>query len=166
MTESLPILKIDPRNIVSLSQCGPPIRLSELLIDINDTCNARCVYCPNPRTKARIELQQFSEFLNNRIEFVEQVQWGCGQEPTADKRLDSFMEIVHQSHVKPSRIQMITNATLMHRFDYEKWADLGLSALCVSIDTIDPEISSLTRVGIDLELLKNNLQVFRLPARW
>jgi molybdenum cofactor biosynthesis enzyme MoaA len=156
----LPILKIDPHNIAFSLKNLDSARIDYFLIDFNDTCNADCVYCPNLRSKKRIELEQFKDLLT-RCEHIGTLQFGCGQEPTADMRLPDFYRVLHISKLRPERLTMITNATLLHRHDIGLFRDCGLNLLQVSLDTVDHEINAMTRRGTEVSRIVSNLQIFR-----
>lgn len=157
----LTTLKLDPDNIAFSLENLEAATIDHLLIDINDTCNAECVYCPNPRTKKRIELEQFQTLLDRCVEKVDTLQIGCGQEPTLDVRLPDFYRALHSSKLKPRRLTMITNATMLHRHDVDFFRDCGLTDLQISLDTVDPEINAMTRRGTELEQIVKNLRYFR-----
>ncbi len=154
-------LKIDPYNIEFSLKKLKSARIKHLLIDINDTCNADCVYCPNLRSQKRIELAEFEELLTNKLAFVETFQFGCGQEPTADKRLPQFYQALHQAELKPQRTTMISNATLLHRHDLQLFQACGLVDLQVSLDTVDTDINAITRRGTEVAQIRKNLQYIR-----
>lgn len=157
----LTTLKLDPHNIAFSLESLDAARIDHLLIDINDTCNANCVYCPNSRSSKRIELDQFKEMLAKSVKQADILQFGCGQEPTADMRLPDFYRALHTSKFRPKRLTMITNATLLHRHDVGLFRDCGLTDIQVSIDTVDSEINALTRRGTELSQIMRNLQDFR-----
>jgi len=157
----LTTLKIDPDNIAFSLENLDSARIDHLLIDINDTCNAECVYCPNPRSRKRIELEQFTTLLDRCVEEVDTLQIGCGQEPTLDVRLPDFYRALHSAKLQPKRLTMITNATLLHRQDVGLFRDCGLTDLQISLDTVDPEINAITRRGTELAQIVHNLRDFR-----
>src|SRR5258706_6904364 len=69
-------LKVDPHNIHTVCEtvCDADVEL--LLVDTNDTCNADCVYCPNPRSSARIQIDDFVRMLDGPIRHVRTWQFG------------------------------------------------------------------------------------------
>jgi|GEM_PF-3322802 len=153
-------LKLDPHNIDYALENLDGAKFEHFLIDINDTCNADCVYCPNLRSKKRIELEQFKNLLTKCLE-INTFQFGCGQEPTLDVRLPDFYKALHNSELRPKRLVMITNASLLHRYDVSLFQECGLNELQISLDTADPEINALTRCGTDLSIIVKNLKDFR-----
>ena len=151
-------LKIDPGNIDSVSEVLSGAEIDSLLIDTNDTCNADCVYCPNLRSRSLIGLEEFENFLSSCLKSARYVQFGCGQEPMLDPRLPTFMSALRNSSVSVEKISMITNASLLRRFDMSALVREGLSELQVSIDTVDPVINSATREGTDIHLIMSDLK--------
>lgn len=157
----LTTLKIDPYNIKNSLDKLNSVKIKHLLIDINDTCNINCVYCPNVRSSKRIELENFQILLARCLEKVDIFQIGCGQEPTADIRLPEFYRTLQASQLRPGKITMITNATLLHRQDISLFQDCGLTELQISLDTVDSEINTITRRGAELSKISENLQYLR-----
>ncbi len=151
-------LKIDPANIHKVSKVLSGAQIDSLLIDINDTCNADCVYCPNLRSRDLIELEEFEQFLSSCLQSVRYVQFGCGQEPMLDKRLPAFFDVLSKSSVSVEKISMITNGSFLRRFDMGVFVRGGLSELQVSIDTVDPVINDVTRSGTDIESIIAELE--------
>ena len=45
-------LKVDPMNIQKVLGDFSGLSVRHLLVDTNDTCNADCIYCPNPRSNS------------------------------------------------------------------------------------------------------------------
>ena len=154
-------IKVDPHNIDNFLAKLEHDRIEHFLVDTNDMCNANCIYCPNPRTKAKISRDQFATLVNRCIRSVKIFQFGCGQEPTVDNRLSDFFKILHESPLERARVAMITNGTLLHRHDLDALIGFGLSELQVSIDTIDEDVSHLTRKGINLGRVMANIISFR-----
>ena len=151
-------LKIDPGNIGEVRRVLAGAEIDSLLIDVNDTCNADCVYCPNLRSRDLMGLDEFEGFLSSSLKSVRYVQFGCGQEPMLDQRLPDFFSALRRSSVAVSKISMITNGSLLRRFDLGRLIEDGLDELQVSIDTVDPVINNATRDGTDIHSIVSSLQ--------
>lgn len=152
------ILKIDPYNIKSILEVKDKMpSIEHLVIDTNDTCNANCVYCPNPRSTNIISTQEFDVLVNDILDAVGIFQFGCGQEPTLDQRLPDLFEILKNSSLNPKKICMITNATRINTTLLKKLTDSGLDELQVSIDTVDEKINNITRQNTDIQVIKKAL---------
>ncbi|MEL6906070.1 MAG: radical SAM protein, partial [Planctomycetota bacterium] len=103
---------------------GPKLDFHALRIDISNTCNLSCVYCPTIalRTKDKIDLEEFTRFLEARVEGVDEFALGCGQEPTTNMELADFMEAIAASgKAKPrDKFMLVTNGTLLHKHDWKR----------------------------------------------
>jgi molybdenum cofactor biosynthesis enzyme MoaA len=153
--------KLDPFNIESANGAPGRRRIRHLAVDINDTCNAACLYCPNPRSARRLDLDAFARFLGDKVEAVETVQLGCGQEPTADLRLVEFFRRLQCSPLQPRNVRMITNGVLLHRHDVRALHAAGLQTLAISVDSAHAETNDRLRPGAPLEHLVRNLTEVR-----
>lgn len=124
-------------------------------------CNLKCLYCHNPRTDDLMDPAKLEQFLEEKVERVENVQIGCAMEPTLDDRLGDFIAAVGRSPSKPRRFfQLQTNGTLLHRHDAEVMREAGLNQLSVSIDTISPETFKFLRGGASIDKVIRNLRRF------
>jgi len=156
----LDILLVNAMNMKSIMAKPDGLSVRCLLVDPIDTCNADCLYCPHPRTNTKIDLNDFSAFLE-KIARPHIIQIGCAQEPTTDKRLARFFELIGASKNKPAVLRMITNGTLLDRHDASVFVNKGLSALQLSIDTADAGVNDALRVGTKLVKILANVRQFR-----
>jgi len=156
----LDTLLVNAMNIKSILAKPDGLAVRYLLVDPIDTCNADCLYCPHPRTNTKIDLNDFSAILE-KIATPHIMQIGCAQEPTTDKRLPRFFELIGGSKNKPTVLQMITNGTLLDRHDASVFVNNGLSTLQLSIDTADAEVNDTLRVGTKLVKILANVRQFR-----
>lgn len=139
---------------------GPPLEFGTLRVDIANTCNLFCVYCPTIalRSKERVDLASFERFLAQRVARAQNLALGCGQEPTTHPELVEFLDAVARSPARPSELFMlVTNATLLHKHDWGRIAASGLNALYVSLDSVDPEVLGGVRTGSKLALIHDNV---------
>jgi len=138
-----------------------PKAFSWIGFDSIDNCNLHCVYCHNPRTKATIDQSKFEQFVHQRILEIDDFQIGCQMEPTLDKRMVSFLQIIGESSVRPNRqLKVHTNGTLLNRHDATAMLEAGLTHLSVSIDTANEKTFSALRGGAKLERVFRNLEQF------
>ena len=160
LAESLDLgqIKVDPLNINDLTATLSRAAVDSLLVDTNDSCNADCIYCPNLRSQDLIDLNIFKNFIEECIHSVNYIQFGCGQEPMLDKRLIDFFRLLNNSHLRPNKVSMITNGTLLSRHDLGEMIRCGLNELQVSIDTVDQEINSSTRLATDIKSIMDSLR--------
>jgi molybdenum cofactor biosynthesis enzyme MoaA len=140
---------------------GPALDFGTLRIDIINTCNLSCVYCPTIaiRTKDRVDLEDFETFLDRRVGRLENLAIGCGQEPTTTPRLCDFLDAVGRSRAAPTGLFMlVTNGTLLHKHDWGRIGASRLNALYVSLDSVDAEILGQVRCGSRLALIQENVR--------
>jgi uncharacterized radical SAM superfamily Fe-S cluster-containing enzyme len=146
---------------------GPRLEFGTLRIDVANTCNLFCVYCPTIalRSKERLSLASFERFLEHRVERVQNLALGCGQEPTTHPELVEFLEAVARSRAKPSELLMlVTNGTLLHKHDHRRIAAAGLNALYVSLDSVDPDVLGGVRMGSKLAQIQENVTALLAAA--
>lgn len=139
---------------------GPALEFGTLRVDISNTCNLTCVYCPTIalRSKERLDLAEFERFLSGRIAKVDNFAIGCGQEPTANPMLCDFLDAIGRSPSKPREMFMlVTNGTLLHKHDWNRIAASGLNALYVSLDSVDADVLADVRRGSKLALIQENV---------
>ncbi len=143
----------------------PPKAFSWIGFDPIDNCNLHCVYCHNPRTKKAIDQGKFERFVHHQILELENFQIGCQMEPTLDKRMVSFLQIIAESPARPSRqLKVHTNGTLLNRHDAVAIKEAGLTHLSVSIDTANEQTFSALRGGAKLERIFRNLNQFSITC--
>jgi molybdenum cofactor biosynthesis enzyme MoaA len=139
---------------------GPVLDFGTLRIDITNTCNLNCVYCPTIaiRTKDKVDLASFERFLDRRVNQLDNLAIGCGQEPTTTPQLCEFLDAVGRSRAMPRELFMlVTNGTLLHKHDWERIGRSRLNALYVSLDSVDPEILDGVRCGSKLARIQENV---------
>ncbi len=155
-------VSVNPNNIIDFLRENDHVDTGHLVIDTNDICNAECIYCPNPRSSKTISIDQFTQLVNSTLRSIDVFQFGCGQEPTMDHRLEDFLRILNRSTLQPGKICMITNAMLLQNHNISKLLELGLSEIQVLIDTMNPEINNLLRRKTDIKRIVNNLRTLRM----
>jgi MoaA/NifB/PqqE/SkfB family radical SAM enzyme len=140
----------------------PPEEFDFVRFDPNNDCNVHCVYCHNHRSKDLVDTEEFHAFLKENVISINNFQMGCIMEPTLDPRLCDLMLITGNSPGKPKNTFVLqTNGILLHRHDYGKMLDAGLTHLSVSIDAADPATHKLLRGGTSLPKVRSNLVSFR-----
>jgi molybdenum cofactor biosynthesis enzyme MoaA len=153
--------KLDPHNMDTVLAGGRVAAFKFLAVDVNDTCNAACRYCPNVRSPRRLALEDFERFLAGQVQAVGTFQFGCGQEPTLEPALVEFFRTLRRSATRPSIIRLITNGVLLDCHDASAMGDCGLSTLVLSLDSARPATNDWLRPGAPLDLVVENLRAFR-----
>lgn len=139
-----------------------PQHFKEILLDTNDFCNLECVYCHNGRSKSKLSIEDFKNFLLTQVASVGNFQVGCGMEPTMDKRLLEFIKIISNSHANPKNIfRLQTNGTLLHLWDVKELFSNGINNFTISIDTLDEEIHKQQRDNSDLNQILSNIELVK-----
>jgi MoaA/NifB/PqqE/SkfB family radical SAM enzyme len=136
-----------------------PKNFKEILLDTNDFCNLQCVYCHNGRSKSKVSIEDFNNFLLTQVASVDNFQIGCGMEPTADMRLLEFVKIIYSSHARPKKIfRLQTNGTLIHRHNIEELYNNGINNFTISIDSLNLDIHRQQRDNSDLSQILINIK--------
>ena len=132
-----------------------------ILFDSNNTCNLHCVYCHNSRTKDQVELETFSRFLDKRVKSVRNFQIGCGMEPTMDKRMLDFIQLVSKKAKPTEMFRIQTNGLLLHKFDATELREAGINKITISMDTLDPNVHKELRGNSDIQKIIDNIKKFQ-----
>jgi MoaA/NifB/PqqE/SkfB family radical SAM enzyme len=143
----------------------PPRSFDWLRFDPNNMCNVHCVYCHNGRSPDLVSTDDLAAFLDHNVISTDNVQVGCGMEPTLDPRLADLLLMIHASKARPAKQFVLqTNGILLHRHDLFKMRDAGLTHFSVSIDAADPKITKMLRGGTSLDKVHANLQAVQKTA--
>jgi sulfatase maturation enzyme AslB (radical SAM superfamily) len=146
---------------VATALCQEPSKFGAIRFDLNNDCNLHCVYCHNPRSNEKIAFDDFRAFIDHKVIETNLFQVGCIMEPTLDGRLCDFLMMVGTSPARPKKQFVLqTNGILLHRHDYAKMRDSGLTHLQVSLDSAEPKIVSSLRSGMSLQRVARNLRDF------
>lgn len=139
----------------------PRLSYDWLRFDSNNDCNLHCVYCHNSRSKEQFDLSVFTDFLRDKVSYINNFQFGCRMEPTLDRRLVDFIEALHRSPARPkSSIVLQTNGILLHRHDGQRMLDVGLTDIQVSIDTLNEKAFAELRGGAKIGKILRNIREF------
>jgi len=131
-------------------------RMAHLVIEVNHTCNIRCVSC----YKAK------SELTKTREEVIAEVDWALNQrqldvitlaggEPTLHPELPEIVRHIVRQGV---RVQMLTNGTLLSESLLADLADAGLYKIYLHVDTKQERPDAVGADGeADLDGLRERL---------
>jgi MoaA/NifB/PqqE/SkfB family radical SAM enzyme len=152
--------------LASLQKLFSPLEIQELYegkrvgtidIEITDKCNFKCKYCyascsPKGNTKElqkRLSMSEIKSLLDQASALDIRLFNIQGGEPMLDKK--KFYEVANYARPKFKSLVAFTNGSLITEEDAKKIADLDM-ALCVKLDTLDPEIhKELTQTNRSLE---------------
>lgn len=137
-----------------------PSHPRSLQFEISTRCNLACPYCshrhlPDKRNQTP---ERFAEMLD-RID-VAQVEnfdfTGLG-EPLMNRDLVTMVADVRRRNAD-AVIRLVTNGTLLTPRFYEPLCDAGLTAVAISIDSLDAERFARSRTGATLAPVLANLE--------
>lgn len=118
-------------------------RYISVQFDPVNACNLRCKMCyftdkDYVKTLKGIfpkeDLSLLGKAVFNR---AAKLQIGCGTEPTLYKNIDAILEVAQKYNVP--YVSMTTNANLIEKESLEKWIQLGLNEITVSLHGVNKE---------------------------
>ena len=140
-------------------------RLNYVRISVTDRCNYRCTYCMPAEGvvwQDHAHIMSFEEILDlcrtlvslnvRKIRFT-------GGEPLVRRGMVDFLLKVREQFPQ-LKIALTTNASLLEEFS-DKLKEVGLSALNISLDTLNPvKFKNITRTG-DIEAVFRGIRAAR-----
>ena len=115
--------------------------IKDLRLSVTDRCNFRCIYCMEPDVKylAKMDLLSLEDYVR-----VVQVAMSLGidklritgGEPTLYPHLDDFIERVGALGLRD--VALTTNGSRLTREMCDRWKQMGLNRITVSLDTLRP----------------------------
>lgn len=147
----------------SLKSCYQPQQTdvaypSAVGIDVSDACNIACTVCSreiawDKRHHAFLKLPDFIH-IYDQIKPVYLSLSGYG-ETLLNKEIAAM---VRHATLAGSRVNIVSNGTLLNAERAQALLDAGLAKLKISIDGADPEVYAKHRVGADLEVVFQNIE--------
>jgi MoaA/NifB/PqqE/SkfB family radical SAM enzyme len=131
------------------------------LIDIANTCNLKCPYCPtgrrqnSGRTQRIIDIDLLEAFLDQIGKYLimaDLFNWG---EPLLHPHIENIVRMFHKRNIFQ---QISSNLNIRNKHVLEKVCDAGLDFLIVSISGITQEIYEKYHQGGDIDLVWDNLR--------
>lgn len=154
-------IRVNPENINTL-KFSSPLDVDLFYFDSIYLCNIKCIYCHHERYSTPMKEEDFQTFLDTQIKSIKMFSLGCGMEPTMDKRLVKFAQILGNSKVKPTaQFKLQTNGTIIHTHNIEALRLAGVNSACISLDSVDPEVHRVHRGGSDLNQIISNAKLLR-----
>lgn len=126
-------------------------------------CNARCVMCPYTKMRRRqgfMDMALYRKIVDECATYrnVEIRLTGFG-EPLLDKKLIERITYAKQKGIE--KVQLTTNASLLHREIARAIVNSGLDEIMFSVDGYDKESYERIRVGLSFDRVYENLKLFR-----
>lgn len=118
-------------------------RYISVQFDPINACNLRCKMCYFTdkdyvkKLKGLFPKEDLPLLGKAVFDRAAKLQIGCGTEPTLYKNINTILEVA-QKHKVPY-ISMTTNANLIEKDILEKWIQLGLNEITVSLHGVDKE---------------------------
>lgn len=135
-------------------------------VEITSRCSARCIMCPRTSLDRwqngdmSLETFQAASPFFNLARHVHLQGWG---EPLLHPDLERMIEIVKK---QSTRAGFTTNGEFLSMEKAEKYIDLGLDVVAVSLAGADRETHEAVRAGTDFEkIIKNIRDISRLKAK-
>jgi MoaA/NifB/PqqE/SkfB family radical SAM enzyme len=141
----------------------PVSQLTRIYVEPTDHCNLDCVTCYRnnwAEALGRMTDATFAHILDGvkAIEPRPTIFFGGIGEPTLHTHLPDW---IAQAKAIGSRVEMITNGTLLDDKKSRELISAGLDLLWVSIDGATPESYADVRLGAELPTVLENLSNFR-----
>lgn len=153
-------IRLNQKNVNTL-KFKEPQDVEIFFFDSLFTCNIKCIYCHHNRYTTPMNMEDFKNFLDTQVKSIHEFSLGCGMEPTMDKRMVDFAELVGSHSKKPRWLKVQTNGTILHHHDLDRLFGVGVNSVCFSLDTIDPEIHKIHRGGSDIIQVIKNIKTVR-----
>lgn len=131
-----------------------------LQCEISTRCNLACPYCSHRHLpdKRNLGLARFAEMLDRvDVAQVENFDFTGLGEPLMNRDLPAMVAAV-RSRGPGIFIRVVTNGTLLTPRFYEPLCEAGISAIAVSIDSLDAARFARARTGATLEPVLANLE--------
>jgi radical SAM protein with 4Fe4S-binding SPASM domain len=134
-----------------------PYRPVNFQISVEGYCNLKCTMCPRRDPKFKDNEMPYTTFTRvmKKVPFIKEVELTGLGEPLLHKDLFRMIEYARKRKI---RTVVTSNATLFTDRNIERILESGLNVLHVSIDSADPEVFRMIRVGTTLEKVTTNLK--------
>lgn len=133
-----------------------------LYIETTNACNARCIMCPHPKMKRKIQTMSVETFekvlvqlktidLSNTTVFMHKEG-----EPLLDTRLVERITCI-KKNTNAKEIAINTNASLLNKSIVDELLLSGLDTIYLSIDGTKKETYERIRVGLNFDVVMQNV---------
>jgi len=146
---------------------SPAGHLGKVYIEPTNGCNLRCVTCVRnvwDEPLGLMESRTFARIIEGLRDFSPppMVFFGGFGEPLSHPNI---IDMVHQAKAIGSRVELITNGTLLTPDLSKGLISAGLNTLWVSLDGASPESYADVRLGATLPEVLANMTAFRHACR-
>jgi len=146
---------------------APIGHLSKVYVEPTNGCNLRCVTCVRnvwDEPLGLMENRTFARIIEGLKDFSQppMIFFGGFGEPLSHPNI---IDMVHQARAMGSRVELITNGTLLTPDLSKGLISAGLNTLWVSLDGASPESYADVRLGATLPEVLANMTAFRHACR-
>jgi len=133
-----------------------------VIIEINSTCNLKCVGCPRTnrdyRSKNKImTMERFKHYCDMLPKNIRGIGLNGFGEPLLHPNLYEIMDYCKHRHPKANLV-MTTNLLMKDVSLYDKLFHHNISLLHISVDSLDGFEANMIRPDTDVELLRANIE--------
>jgi len=145
----------------------PADHLGKVYIEPTNGCNLRCVTCVRnvwDEPLGLMESRTFARIIEGLRDFSPppMVFFGGFGEPLSHPNI---VDMIHQAKAIGSRVELITNGTLLTPDTSKGLISAGLDMLWISLDGASPESYADVRLGATLPEVLANITAFRRACR-
>jgi len=120
------------------------MRLLDARLDLDSSCNYRCMYCQNRRAEqggvTYYPVDKLVTVLPALGKFCWSVYLSCGGEPTLHPEFNEILRVYVPSLLPETDVFLVTNGFRLNKSVCEAIAESGITRVNISVDTIDAEI--------------------------
>lgn len=132
---------------------------STVALETSAYCNSSCIMCAHrvmKRKKGFMTWSLFKDAVDECVEHEIEILYLSGfSEPFTDKDLDKKIAYASGKGIKTS---IYTNGSLIDERNAKKIIQAGLDEIIISIDGFTPEVYNRIRVGLDFEIVAENIR--------
>ena len=127
-------------------------------------CNARCPFCAIDQWDKSVPLMSDNLFdkivddLSGYVDWIEVVNLARAGEPLLDKKIVERTRRINEIGIK--KITLSTNASMLTEEKSVGLLNAGLNDIMISIDSIEKENYEKMRVGLNYEVVMDNIETF------
>lgn len=135
-------------------------------IQTTDSCNGRCITCPNSYKKKNktnyMSDKTFKKIINeiNTAPYKDRIVTLMLQnEPFLDHKLIERIKLVKRNN--NTWVDTVTNGSLLNKKIIKKLEQSGINRLVISIDSINKKTFNLIRPGLDFNHVMQNIELLK-----
>lgn len=134
-------------------------RYQVMVVDINNNCNIRCIFCINDWTKTRkttyMDYKTFSKVLE-LLPLVGRCFFSCAYEPTLHPNYIEFFK-----RVPKTKAYTFITTNLVKKFtqeEFEELSNMNLNSITISLSSFNPKVYEELHRGAKFDAFIDNLE--------